>query len=115
MTPSETGCLGCVYIFRPDAKWLGAPDKVPTTDARWSDYDAVVTFWVRASRVADGLDRRLLDALRTWLATEWPFDSYLIHTNEVLEQQVAMIEEAGLRLMFQLTEPDEPVTSLAYG
>ncbi len=114
MNPSETECLGCVYIFPPDARWLGAPEKVPVTDAQWSDYDAVVTFWVRTSRLANGLDRDLLDALRIWFSAEWPFDSYLIYTNEELEQQVAMIEEAGLQLMFQLTEPDEPITSLAY-
>ena len=114
MNPSETECLGCVYIFPPDAKWLQAPRKDPVADARWSDYDAVVTFWVRASRLADGLDRRLLDALRAWFAAEWPLASHLIHTNEELEPQVTMIEAAGLQVMFQLVEPDEPVISLAY-
>jgi hypothetical protein len=74
----------------------------------------VVTFWVRTARLGDGLERRLLDALRTWFATAWAFDLYLFHTNETLDQQVATIEQAGLHLMFRLTEPDKPATSLAY-
>ncbi len=114
MHPSEATCLGCVYVFPPDARWLGAPAKVPVADASWSDIDAVVTFWVRASRLADGLDRRVLDALRSWFATDWPFESHVIHTNEDLGQQVAMLEDAGLRLAFRLVEPEQPTVSLAY-
>ena len=116
MNLTETKCLGCVYMFPPDAKWLGSPQKTPVGEVGdWDGYDAFVTFWVRASRVADGLDRRLLDALREWFASDWPFESHLIHTNESLEQQVTMIEGAGLMLKFTLNEPDQPATSLAYG
>lgn len=115
MNPEETECLGCVYIFPTDAKWLSVSEKDSVTGTEWSDYDAVATFWVRSSRIAGGLDRRVLDAVRSWFGADWPFESYLIHTNEQLEQQVAVIEDAGLRLLFKLTEPGEPVTSLAYG
>ncbi|MEM9563911.1 MAG: hypothetical protein AAGA93_14920 [Actinomycetota bacterium] len=114
MDPPQTTCLGCIYLFPPDARWLGSPEKIPMTETPWSDVEAVVTFWVRASRLDDGLDRRVLDAITGWFETAWPFDFVVLHTNEDLEQQVAMVEAAGLQLAFRLTEPDQPATSLAY-
>jgi hypothetical protein len=47
--------IGCVYIY---------PSTVPGVDAD-------VRSWVRADRAH--LDRRLYDAVSTWLAAAWPF------------------------------------------
>lgn len=114
MNPLETECLGCIYIFTPDANWLHALEKVPVSDAQWSDFGAVVSFWVRASRAVDGLEGRLFDAIRKWFDDEWPFESCLFHTNEGLVQQVEVLETAGLRLMFRLSDPAEPADSICY-
>ncbi len=53
----ETRCLGCVYIY-------------PAASA---DYDAQVILWVRQSELTSGLENRLLAAVKTWLAEDWPF------------------------------------------
>lgn len=57
MNPSESQCLGCVYI-------------VPT---RKHGYDAEVYLWVRQSEFNNGLDAILFDAVKGWLKTVWPF------------------------------------------
>jgi hypothetical protein len=57
MNPSETICLGCVYIF-------------PT---RKRGYDAEVYLWVRKSEYEKGLDRVLFEAVRQWIGKEWLF------------------------------------------
>ena len=57
MSPSESLCLGCVYI-------------VPT---RKRGYDAEVYLWVRESEVENGLDPVLFDAVKDWIEKEWPF------------------------------------------
>lgn len=57
VTPSESMVTGCVYI-------------VP---ARKPGYDAEVYLWARQSELAGGLESRLYDAVREWLAKEWPF------------------------------------------
>ncbi len=57
MNPSESQCLGCVYI-------------VPT---RKRGYDAEVYLWVRKSEFEKGLDPILFDAVKEWVANEWPF------------------------------------------
>lgn len=57
MSPSESQCLGCVYIN-------------PT---RKREYDAAVFLWVRDSAFEKGLDPLLFDAVREWLASDWPF------------------------------------------
>jgi hypothetical protein len=59
MSPTESECLGCVYIN-------------PT---RKREYDAAVFLWVRDSAFEKGLDPILFDAVKKWLASEWPFGS----------------------------------------
>ena len=114
MNPTETHCLGCVYIF-PTAARLFSRAQISAIDgARWSEFEAAVYFWIRKSRLADELDRRLLEALGRWLEHDWRTGHHLIVTNEQFEQQVAMIESANLQLKFQLTFPNEPGKSLAY-
>ena len=114
MNPTETHCLGCVYILSTTARLFSRAQITALGGARWSAYEAGVSFWIRESRLADGLDRRLLDALGPWLAHDWRIERHLIVTNEQFEQQVAMIEGAGLELRFRLERPNEPGTSLAY-
>jgi hypothetical protein len=114
MNPTETQCLGCVYIF-PTAARLFSRAQISAIDgAWWSEFEAANYFWIRKSRLADKLDRRLLEALGPWLEHDWRIERYLIVTNEQFEQQVAMIEGANRQLRFQLTFPNEPGKSLAY-
>ena len=115
MDLTETRCLGCVYIFPTDARQFAKYQVTPVGDAHWSRFEVGVYFWVRESRLADGLDSRLLGALEPWFRSQWQIEHFLVVTNEQCEQQVAMIERAGLRLRFELRSPDEAATSLAYG
>jgi len=55
----EAMVIGCVYIN-------------PT---RAEAYDAEVYLWVRASEMESGLDARLFDTVRHWLAKDWPFEN----------------------------------------
>jgi hypothetical protein len=114
MNPTETQCLGCVYIFPTTARLFSKAQISAIDGARWSEFEAAVYFWIRKSRLADELDRRLLDALGPWLEHDWGIEPHLIVTNEQFEQQVAMIEGANLQLRFHLTFPNEPGKSLAY-
>ena len=57
MSPDESVCLGCCYLYPSDRP----------------GYDAMAFYWVRASEAQTGLDTRLGQAFRTWLATSWPF------------------------------------------
>ncbi len=114
LDPTGTRCLGCVYLL-PTGAPLFARRQIDAIDsARWSEYDVAVNFWVRTSRLANGLDRRLLDALGPWLAQEWRIARHLILTNEQVGQQVALIESTGRRLRFRLTDPKESGKSLAF-
>lgn len=114
MNPDETECLGCIYIYPLTARWLARAEATPLRDTAWSDYETVIRFWVRQSRLAEGMDRELLDVLRPWFAQEWDFDGHLFHTSEQFEQQIAMWEEAGLQRQFELKDPKEPEKDLAY-
>ena len=71
MNPTETECLGCVYLRATDAPSYAGARVTPVGDRRWEDYEATVFFWVRESRLATATDRALLDALRAWLAKDW--------------------------------------------
>ena len=114
VNPAGTECLGCVYILPPDARSLVSAQIKPVGNHRWDDYDAVVYFWVRTSRLATGTDRAVLDALRAWLSQNWKFRRYLIVTSELFTQQVEMICNADLELRFEVLEPGKPGRYLAY-
>jgi hypothetical protein len=114
MNPAATQCLGCVYIQPTSSRWLSRARIAPLGDARWSAYAVAILFWVRQSRLDDGLDRRLLDALGSWLARDWRIANHLVVTNEQFAQQVAMIEDAGLERRFRLAYPNQPGDYLAY-
>lgn len=59
MTPDESRCLGCVYIYGSD------------TPA----YDAMVVLWVRNSAYEQGLDEVLFRIVKTWISEHWPFNT----------------------------------------
>jgi hypothetical protein len=61
------------------------------------------------------MDVRLLAALRDWLSGVWGFGRPVYVTNERFEQQVGVLERAGLRRRFELLEPDKPGRYLAFG
>ena len=63
LDPTGTQCLGCVYLLPTGARLFAKKEIAAIDGARWSAYEAAVYFWIRTSRLADGLHRRLLDAL----------------------------------------------------
>ena len=44
---------------------------------RSPQYDAEVLLWARQSELAGGLEKRLLAAVREWIASRWPFEAVL--------------------------------------
>lgn len=114
LDPTETHSLGCVYLFPTSAPMYARPQIAAVAGEEWQSYEAAIYFWVRTSRLADGLDQRLLAALGPWLAQEWGIARALIITNEQVPHQMALFEGSGRQLRFRLTFPNEPGTSLAY-
>jgi hypothetical protein len=114
MNLDQTECLGCVYLLPPDAKMFTGAHVTALGADHWSDCDATVFFWVRLSRLPERLDRTLLDSVISWLEQEWAFTAPVIVTNEQFDQQVDMIEEAGLRRRFEVKVPANPGLYLAY-
>ena len=114
MNLDETECLGCVYVLPPDARMFTDAQVATIGGGQWSDCDATVFFWVRKSRLPEGLDRILLDSLSTWLEQDWSFTAPVIVTTEQFAQQVAMIEGTDLRRRFEVKVPDTPGKYLAY-
>jgi RimJ/RimL family protein N-acetyltransferase len=113
--PNGSECLGCVYVFPPDATFLAKATVTPVGDDAWDDLDAVVYFWVRLSQMEKGLDERLLTTLRYWLRDEWKLGRTVVVTNEQFEQQKALLEGTDLALKFSFVEPDKPGAFLAFG
>jgi hypothetical protein len=57
MSPDESRCLGCMYIFPSERR----------------GYDAKVFFWVRSGPDAETRDKELGQRIRSWIAAQWPF------------------------------------------
>lgn len=114
MNLEQTETLGCVYMFSPDTRWFAGGEIKPTGEDQWSDVDVMIYFWVRKSRLDEGLDRVLLDAVLSWFDQEWSFTSPVVVTTEEFEQQVDMLEASDLRRRFVVKLPDTSGASLAY-
>lgn len=88
LDPSGMRCLGCAYLtpLRPEVTPLFAG----------ATHAANVAFWVRATDVANELDRHLLEMLREWLAEEWAFDrvAFTISEDDVRDEE--LFRDAGL-------------------
>lgn len=61
MSPDESSCLGCVYIF----------------PSRNKGYDADVFLWVRKSELDTGLDEYLYGVVKKWVNDDWPFEKVI--------------------------------------
>ncbi len=109
MNPVETECLGCIYIG-PLERLLG-PDG--GSGEYLSDNTAYVSFWVRHSRLADHLDRRLLQALIPWFQHEWAFLHVLFFAQKIEERQIRLFEEMGLRFLYSL-RPRQPFFDVVF-
>jgi hypothetical protein len=104
MNPAETECLGCCLYMNPLERllWRDAESSVYL-----SENTAYVSLWVRSTRLADHLDRRLLTALIPWFLNEWAFSNVLFFAQESKERQIRLFEEMGLRLLYTL-RPHQP-------
>ena len=63
----ESQVVGCLYI-NPTIK---------------GDYDALITMWVRASEVDNGLDPILFDSVKQWILKDWPFKNVAYPGREI--------------------------------
>jgi hypothetical protein len=98
MNLTETECLGCLYM-NPLKRILGYDAE---SGVYLSDNTTYVSFWVRSTRLADHLDRRVLTALIPWFLNEWAFSYVLFFAQKRDERQIRLLEEVGLRLLYNL-------------
>ena len=71
VSPDESRCLGCCYIF---------PASVP-------DVDAAIYFWVRSGPDADQRDAELGRFLKDCLIARWPFKQVAFPGREISWQE----------------------------
>ena len=63
----ESQVIGCLYINPTDKR----------------GHDAEVYFWARESELKNGLDERLYESVKGWLAAKWPFEDPAMPGREI--------------------------------
>lgn len=106
-------CLGCVYIMSTDAGMFRSAQITAVGETRWEDFDAGVYFWVRQSQLASGLERALLDALRTWFDDAWPLRPLFV-ASEDYAHQLDIVEGTDLEQSFVIKEAGKTGRYVAY-
>lgn len=112
MDPDETRCLGCVYLYPMRAILR----RFPASEIAHStvpDFTPYLTFWVRSDYLRPNGDKRLLAAIRTWLAQEWTFPQVLFMANTRQKRHLHLYKDAGLQHVFSLRRP-EPAAILQF-
>jgi hypothetical protein len=104
LDPSEQRCLGCVYLY-PLKLALGRMGADDETLADVGERDAYVTFWVRESELAGGLEGRLLAALLSWFDEEWSFSRIALGGNTADGRQLSLFEDFGFTGRWQFPIP----------
>ncbi len=99
MNPSETDCLGCVYIY-PLEELLRRSGVTKEEISTVGSHEAEASFWTRQDRIADDLDRRLLATILPWLRNSFAFSRVVMRAYATEERQVANLREAGLEIVY---------------
>ena len=86
--PTESRCLGCVYI--------NPLPKTATHLYAKEGYGASVGFWIRSDELVSGLESHLLATLRAWFANDWPFDRVIYPISQQNPSQAELLADAGL-------------------
>jgi hypothetical protein len=100
MNPSQTRCLGCIYV-NPLRAML-AEHGLTDADTLAGEHDVWVRFWVRSDEIAGDLEERLFLDLLRWFRQEWAFGRVVFTTQPSVPRQRALYEGAGLRLTHDL-------------
>ena len=110
----QSQCLGCVYIRPLDP--LVDLLRTNSNDADILDgCDAIASFWVRTSRLADGLDRRVLTALLAWFERDWAFQGVVFAAHSKVVHQVENFAAGGLRRLGATAATNGVGKELIYG
>lgn len=112
MNPAETECLGCVYLIPLQKIRYWMDDGLSGEN---DDFMALCRFWARQSRLADGLDGRLFDALRQWFGEKWQFKKVYFRANEHDTRQRALLVNGGLDLVYDFQIPGQNGRNFIYG
>ena len=108
LDPTGAVCLGCVYINA----LAGFLDQLRVPQAARPELyadDALVTCWARASVVPDGLETRLVAALREWLSRDWSFQRVTFATTQRFTEQQRAFADAGLQPVWSFAETPNPL------
>lgn len=98
LDPSESECLGCVYVT-PLSSLVGDNPEL----GELGPHAAVVGFWV-VDRMPH-LAGPLLESLAEWFATRWSFGSVRFSTNTADSRQMSLLAEHGFREVRRVTVP----------
>jgi hypothetical protein len=114
MNPDESECLGCVYLtpFRDMRHWMDSGEPAPEGA---DNFTALCRFWVRQSRLADGLDGRLFDALRKWFDEDWEFKQVYFRANDQDTTQRELFLRAPMALAYDFQIPNRNGRYLIFG
>jgi RimJ/RimL family protein N-acetyltransferase len=112
--PTESECLGCVYLY-PLKTILGHMGADSGTLDGITDGEAYATFWVRRSRLADGLDERVLTALVDWFGREWRFPRVVFGSNSEDARQLDLFAAAGFGRLWEFPVPGRESRYVLFG
>lgn len=73
-----------------EARELGS---VYISPSKKEGYDAVVRMWVTENQALIGFDTRLLDEVKIWLRTKWPFQKIAYVGSDISREEFARLPE----------------------
>lgn len=114
MNPDGTRCEGCVYINPWQDALAHRHIDATMDDVTIGEHEAVVTFWARTSGFERDLDRQLFNGLVSWFDAGWAFLRITFMTNDGLERQVKLMEEAGFERRYSFGSETSDLTWLFY-
>ncbi|MCB0826214.1 MAG: N-acetyltransferase [Armatimonadetes bacterium] len=115
LDPSESQCLGCVYITPTSAPVFQKPEIIALDHNNWADYDVAVYFWIRKELMETTIEREFLDRLQKWFAETWKLRNVLFITSEVCSHHIGLLESKGYLSVFNLKYADKPGLEVAFG
>ncbi|MBU1049137.1 hypothetical protein KKG90_03830 [Candidatus Bipolaricaulota bacterium] len=113
MDPTQTSCLGCVYVHGLKSVLIAMGAEVRDLK-RVRQSDACVTFWIRESRLADGLDRRFAQHIIDWFDMHWAVSQMALGTNTADRAQCTLFNDLGFAETWRFPIPGSDQSYLIY-
>lgn len=101
LNPSQTMCLGCLYIRPKNSLSNLMPGEIKVLNS----FSHFCSYWVIDTIRGTDLEQIIFSNLKNWLVTSWKFPGVFFTSNPDIAETEETYQKNGMELFLTITEP----------